>query len=54
MTAFIITSMILFLISIISNIAYIINPNTIFKGAAATGLIFFSAMVAWSIFLLIS
>lgn len=54
MIAFIIASMVIFIISIVSNLAYIVNPNTIFKGAAATGLIFFSVMTAWAVFLLIN
>ena len=53
MTAFIIASIVLFVICIVSNLAYITNPNTIFKGAAAVGLMVFSAMVAWATFLLI-
>lgn len=54
MTAFIIASIVIFVISIISNLAYITNPNTVFKGASAVGLIIFSAMTAWATFLLIN
>lgn len=52
MTAFIIVSMIFFILSMISNIGYIISPSTIWKGGAVIGLICFSAMTAWSAFLL--
>lgn len=53
MTAFIIISIILFFISIISNIIYILNPDNIFKGGAIFGLICFTSMIIWAIFLLI-
>ena len=52
MTAFIIISLVLFLLSMFSSIIYVLNPEAEFRGGAVIGLIMFTVMSAWSIFLL--
>ena len=53
MTAFIIISMILFFLSMVSNVLFILNENTSFKGGAIFGLIVFTFMFAWGSFILL-
>ena len=52
MTAFLIVSIVLFLISLLSNAAYIINAHTELKGGSILGLIVFSGMIVWALSLL--
>ena len=52
MTAFLITAIVLFVFSALSNILYIVNRNTDFKLGAAVGLMTFTGMIAWAFTLL--
>ena len=53
MTAFLIICMILFLISIISNTAYILNNYTDHKLGSVIGLVIFTGMFVWALSILI-
>jgi hypothetical protein len=52
MTAFIISSLVLFFLSLVSNILFVLNENTTFKGGAVVGLIIFTSMLVWGSLLL--
>ena len=54
MTTFIVLSSLLFLLSIVTNIIFIMNEHTQNKGGAVFGLMVFTIMFSWSIFLLFS
>ena len=53
MTAFIITTIVIFMFSALSNLLYIVNQNTDFKIGAAIGLMLFTGMIAWAFTLLL-
>jgi hypothetical protein len=52
MTAFIITSIAIFFVSIVSNIIFILNNYTESKFGAVIGLILFTSMMIWGFTLL--
>lgn len=53
MTAFIIVTMSLFLLSLGSNMVYLSNGESPNRMGAIFGVVVFSIMVSWSVFLLI-
>mgnify|MGYP003638478361 CR=1 FL=1 len=53
MTIFIIASIVLFLLSLISNIVYVLNIDSPSRMGAVFGIIAFSIMISWGAFLLI-
>lgn len=52
MTAFLIVSVVLFLLSILSNIIFVLNENVTAKGGAVLGVIVFTGMIVWALTLL--
>ena len=54
MTAFIVITLVLFLLAMITNTIFILNENTQNKGGAVLGLMVFTAMSVWGMFLLFS
>jgi hypothetical protein len=52
MTAFLIASIVLFFISLLSNIVYVLNNYTELKGGSVIGIVVFSGMIAWALSLL--
>jgi hypothetical protein len=52
MTAFLIVTIALFLVSIISNTVFILNNYTDSKSGAILGLVIFSGMIVWALTLL--
>jgi len=53
MTAFIIVTIILFLLSLSSNIVYVLSGEAPNKLGSVSGIIIFSSMIAWATFLLL-
>ena len=52
MTAFLITSIVLFFISLLSNVVYVLNNHTDLKGGSIIGIAVFSGMIVWALSLL--
>lgn len=52
MTAFLIASIVLFFISLLSNVVYVLNNYTDLKGGAIVGIVIFSGMIVWALSLL--
>jgi len=53
MTAFIITTILLFLLSLASNIVYASSNDSPNKIGSVSGIIIFSVMISWAVFLLV-
>jgi len=53
MTIFIIVTMALFLLSLVSNIVYLSNRESPNRMGATFGIIVFSVMTSWAVFLLV-
>jgi hypothetical protein len=53
MTAFIITTIVLFLLSLGSNIVYLSNRESPNRFGSISGIIVFTAMISWAMFLLL-